>query len=682
MTQAVVIEEVVPEKENDETEVSTPNILPSETSTHEYIRTLKRVSAHLGTKRIELDLKDTFGEVKQFQNGPVELKVMYNSSPKVVQITPDHFNLTLEFLGVGTSDVTIRATDFDSGFYVDTKINIEVWTPNYWKMILSVIGGLGVFLLGMKYMSEGFQAVAGDRLRRMISTFTDNRFFAVLAGLVTTSIIQSSSVTTVMVVGFINSQIMTLSQGIGVIMGANIGTTVTGWILTIKIGDYGLPLLGICAFVYMFSKRDKIKFLFMALMGLGAVFFGLEIMSNGFSVLKDVPEFSRWMEAFSATSTFGVLKCALVGCLLTLIVQSSSATIGITISLAAIGVIDFPTAGALVLGENIGTTITALLASIGTSVNAKRAAVFHTLFNLFGVCWVTIIFLRFYLPFITSIVGINPETGQIANIKTGIALTHTVFNVTNTLVFLPFSGYFAGFLARIIPDRGGAVKKLNLTSLHPRLLETSSIAIERSRIEVLRMANGCVELTEWVKKISFSDTAEEELVNQAFRQEQVLDGLQDEIIEFMAELLSGNVSHDIAETARGQLRMADELESISDYLVTIMKSNLKLRQDNLAFPEAEKQAFLELHDMSASYLSMIRRCYSERKNGIELLTEVYSQGQNITHRVKTMRDKFLKYMSRERLDPLVIMAFNAQLNAYRRVREHAQNVAEAIVGIK
>ncbi|MEO8270702.1 MAG: Na/Pi symporter, partial [Aureliella sp.] len=252
-------------------------------------------------------------------------------------------------------------------------------------MIFELVGGLGIFLLGMKNMSEGMQAVAGDSLRRLVGAVTNNRIFATTVGVLVTCIVQSSSVTTVMVIGFVNSGVMELTQAVGVIMGANIGTTITGWILVLNIGKYGLPLLGFSAFVYLFSRGDRWRTWAMFVMGTGMVFFGLEVMKEACAIIKELPEFVSWFAKFNADTYWGVLKCAAVGCVMTMVVQSSSATLGITISLATQGVISYPTAAALVLGENIGTTITAFLASLGTTTNARRAAYFHVIFNLCGV---------------------------------------------------------------------------------------------------------------------------------------------------------------------------------------------------------------------------------------------------------------------------------------------------------
>lgn len=656
---------------------------------YEFVRHVpeQRVPLQPGAaKTTVLDLPYIYEKIDQLQGSKLVYSIEEYGKTNIVAPELQNDELYLHWKSNGTSQITLKIESPDDGRIFYDRIPLKAWSPNYWSMLFAVLGGLGIFLLGMRYMSDGLQMVAGPSLRTMIATITENRFSAVLVGFVVTFLIQSSSVTTVMVVGFINSQIMTLAQGIGVIMGANIGTTVTGWILTLNIGKYGLPMLGAAALVYMFSKIERTRFLAMVVMGLGFVFFGLELMQEGFVPLRELPEFTEMMETFSADTYGGVLLCAGIGCLMTLVVQSSSATLGITISLAAIGVIQFETAAALVLGENVGTTITAVLASIGSTTNAKRAAYFHVVFNLVGVFWATAAFRIFLVPLITHLVGLDPQTGLIRDPKIGIALTHTMFNIANTVVFLPFTGIAAILLTRFVKEtKNDQDTQSRLTTLAVSRLETPAMAIERSRIEVLRMGNSCVQLTDKVMQIIYSDAEEpdQKLVDEAFLREETLDTLQDEIIEYTAALLSGNISHDIAEAAHQQLRMADELESISDYLITILKSDLKLRKDGLSIPEPQKSDFRELHSSLKDYIALVVQFYSNRRTAYgDLMTEVNAQGRSFTRKVKTVRDIFIKRMSDEKFDPQVVIAFNTQLNAFRRVREHAQNVAEAIVGAK
>ena len=557
----------------------------------------------------------------------------------------------------------------------------------------SLIGGLGIFLLGMKNMSEGMQAIAGNRLRRMISAVTDNRLMATGTGTLVTCMVQSSSITTVMVVGFVNSGVMKLSQAIGVIMGANIGTTITGWILVLKIGKYGLPILGVAAFVYLFMRRETIRNWSLALMGVGMVFFGLELMKDACSAIKESEDFVAWFQTFSADTYLGVLGCALAGCVLTMAVQSSSATLAITISLASQGVISFPTAAALVLGENIGTTITAFLASLGTTTNARRAAYFHIIFNLIGVLWITAIF-HWYIQLVQQITpgdvneavtqavtagGQTTEALTYPHRTAAIATTHSVFNITNTLLFLPLVPIMARFLERIVPSRSFK-EKPHLTDLNIRMLESPTIAIEQSRKELEKMADGCQKMMQWFVTLLDQDDRDQHLSERLQRRETVLDSMHDEIAQFITDLLSANVPHSVAEEARRQLRMADEFESVSDYIANLDKFDRKLRKGDQRFTPDQRQALAQLHQQSTEYFDAISKALAEENRNV--LTKVDETGKRIRKTIKDMRRQHLDDLSSGKIAPQVSVAFLATLNAYSRVRDHSRNIAEAISGEK
>jgi phosphate:Na+ symporter len=539
----------------------------------------------------------------------------------------------------------------------------------------------------MKNLSEGLQAVAGNGLRRMISVVTNNRLMATGVGVLVTMLVQSSSITTVMVVGFVNSGFMTLTQAVGVIMGANIGTTITGWILVLKIGKYGLPMAGAAAFFYLFAKRDRLRYMALAIMGLGLVFLGLELMKDGFAIIKELPEFEAWFKAFNAQTYFGVLKCALVGCVLTFIVQSSSATLGITIGLAQIGVIQFETAAALVLGENIGTTITAWLASFGSNTNAKRAAYFHILFNLLGVAWITAAFPA-YLMLVRRVVAgdatADMSLGSVsaAEITAGIAAAHTGFNVTNTIVFLPLAGYLASLLQRLIPDKTVSVdEKEHLTNLDIRMLESPVVAVEQSRVEVLRMADACKKMMVWLKELLQCDTPDEELTKKILNMEEEQDAMQSEIVTFMSNLLVGNVPHDVVNEARRQLRMADEYESISDCIASVLKANRHLRRHELRLPDVQQAELLELHDMVADYLDQVSQYY-EKWGRANVAVELLPQGEAITKHAKSLYKRLLAVAPEEQIEARSMVAYNRAVAAYRRIRDHLVNIAEALAGEK
>ncbi|MFG0265588.1 MAG: Na/Pi cotransporter family protein [Rhodopirellula sp. JB055] len=549
------------------------------------------------------------------------------------------------------------------------------------KMIFELAGGLGIFLLGMKHMSDGMQAVAGNSLRRLVSAVTNHRVFATTVGIIVTCVVQSSSITTVMVVGFVNSGVMNLSQAVGVIMGANIGTTITGWILVLKIGKYGLPLLGFAAFFYLFTRNDRWRYWAMFVMGIGMVFFGLEVMKDACSIIKEMPDFEAWFARFQADTYVGVLKCALVGCVLTTLVQSSSATLGITISLATQGVISYPTAAALILGENLGTTITAFLASLGTTTNAKRAAYFHVIFNLIGVFWITLIF-QWYIQLIQGIIGVDVAEAVTVdgnqtypNTVAAIAATHSVFNVCNTLLFMPFLTPIVRFLEKIIPSLSYK-EKPRLTDLDVRILETPLLAIEQSRKEILKMGDGCLKMLDWHLELMQAEKPNKQLGDRLRQRERVLDSVQDEIAAFVTSLLSGNVSHATAEEARRQLRLADEYESISDYIVNLDKFDRKLRRDGFRFTDSQRADLETLNRSVKAYTREIHEALTASNPNV--LTSTDASGKRIRDQVKALRRKHLEELSAGTIPPVVSVAFMAALNAYIRVRDHARNIAETI----
>lgn len=553
------------------------------------------------------------------------------------------------------------------------------------QLACELIGGLGIFLLGMKNMSEGMQAVAGSGLRKLIGAVTNNRFLAIIVGTIVTVVVQSSSITTVMVVGFVNSGVMQLSQAVGVIMGANIGTTITGWILVLKIGKYGLPILGVATFVYLFSKGDRWRYWAMAIMGTGMVFFGLELMKDACSIIKETPDFEAWFQTFQATSYFGVLKCAFIGCVMTVLVQSSSATLGITISLATQGVISYETAAALVLGENLGTTITAFLASLGATTNARRAAYFHVIFNLLGVLWITLVFTP-YIEMVQWVVGGNVNAMELVDgketyprITAAIAATHTIFNVANVLLFIPFVPMLVRMLQRIVPAKEFK-EKPKLSDLDIRMLETPLLAIEQSRNELERMADGCLKMMAWLAELRQQDDPDKAMANRLKRREQVLDSIQDEVSEYVTNLLSGNVPHAVADEARQQLRIADEYESISDYLLKLDEFDRKLRRDGHRFTELHRSDLGELNAHLSEYLSSVNRALEQHNRNV--LVELSPATKRIKSEVKQLRRKHLDELSAGALAPQISIAYLAALNAYSRVLDHSLNIAEAVSGEK
>ncbi|MFP4012505.1 MAG: Na/Pi cotransporter family protein [Chitinispirillaceae bacterium] len=559
-------------------------------------------------------------------------------------------------------------------------------TSLIFSIAFSVIGGLGIFLLGMKNMSEGLQTVAGERLRKLIGMVTNKRLLATGVGTLVTCIIQSSSITSVMVVGFVNSGLMTLQQAIGVIMGANIGTTITGWILVLNIGKYGLPIMGLAAMAFLFSKNEKLRYIGMTVMGIGMVFFGLELMKDGFKPIRSIPEFEAWFHAFSADTYWGVLKCALVGCILTLIVQSSSATLGVTMGLAASGVIEFQTAAALVLGENIGTTITAYLASLGTTTNARRAAYAHIFFNVSGVIWITALF-SFYIKTIPWIIGSDPNAVVMVDgaetypyIQAGIAAVHTGFNVVNTFVFLPFVSIIASVLLKIVPDKPFR-EAPRLTKLNNLMLETPMVGIEQSRKEVIIMGSHNRKMLDKLREIITNPNDDLDVIKKLFHREEILDSMQKEITVFLGDLLSaGNIPHSLAEEAQHQMRIADEFETLSDYVTTILKLYLRVKNAGIEVPEVMRNDLISLHDYVSGYFNLVFEAL--KVNNASVISKANTQGDAITHHFRNLRGNHLKRLSQNKFDPMLSTVFPDMLNSYRRVKDHILNIAEVVAGEK
>jgi phosphate:Na+ symporter len=557
-------------------------------------------------------------------------------------------------------------------------------------ILMAVIGGLGIFMLGMKHMSEGMQAVAGNSLRRMISLVTTNRFLATATGAGVTTLVQSSSVTTVIVVGLVNAGLMQLQQAIGVIFGANIGTTITGWILVLNIGKYGLPILGAAALVYLFARRDRTRFIAMSLMGMGMVFFGLELMKNGFAPVKDMPVFMDAFQWFAADSYAGIYKAVFVGCVLTLIVQSSSATLGITIGLAATGVIPFQTAAALVLGENIGTTITIVLASLGANTNAKRAALAHVMFNLIGAFWITLVFpwyIKLVAGTVAAVHGADPLTLSLASganpvefatvITAAIALTHSGFNIINTAAFLPFIKPYTRLLERLVPDP--RLKEVSrLTRIDAGTVASPVLGLEQSRGEVLQMAQGTIKMMEWIRQLGFHGPWDELLVRKTFHREEVLDNVQREVVAFLTTTLDSTMPQMVAEEGRQQLRIAHEYESVSDRAASILRAFAQLRQQRLVLRADQQEDLQQLHGAVTTFLQEVSEAYGERTTigG----ASARSHAESIDRLVRTLSDRQLQRMIDGPIDPGLSLVYTGLITDYSRIRSHVRNIHDAMAG--
>ena len=392
-------------------------------------------------------------------------------------------------------------------------------------MIFSLLGGLGLFIYGMKRMSDGLQKVAGKRLKHLIGLLTTNRFAGIGVGALVTAIIQSSSATTVMVVGFVNAGLMSLVQSIGVTMGANIGTTVTAQLIAFKLSNYALHAIAIGAGFYLFSKRDKTKQIGQIILGFGVLFLGMTIMKDTMRPLRDSAYFIDVMETFGHSPILGVL----LGTAMTVMLQSSSASIGILISLLSVGVIDYWAAVPILLGDNIGTTITAMLSSIGANKTAKRAAAAHFMFNVVGTSFVVALF--YIIPNFADVihsvvVSVTGLFGKIPSQERLIANTHTLFNVLNTLVWIPFVGLMANIVTRVIPGEDKTIKR-GLYYLDERMIETPGVIMEQVNNEVIRMHEIAKDMVDEATEGFINK--DEELANSVIEKEEVMNEIEEDV---------------------------------------------------------------------------------------------------------------------------------------------------------
>jgi phosphate:Na+ symporter len=474
-----------------------------------------------------------------------------------------------------------------------------------WKTIaFQVFGGLGLFLMGMKIMSEGMQKVAGDRLRKILGFLTQNRFMAIFVGLSITSVIQSSSATTVMTVGFVNANLLTLEQAIGVILGANIGTTVTGWLVSLAVVKYAMVIIGTGVLMTFIGRSDAVKYYGEVIFGLGILFLGMTTMSDGLAPLRDSEAFVSFFTTVDGSTYPKILLGVFLGTATTLVVQSSSATIGIAIALATQGLLDFPGAVSLILGDNIGTTITALLASIGTNHHAKRAAFAHTCFNVFGVIIILTIFypfvrmVDFFLPGDPDMVIKTAEEAAKYHLGIGakpfigvhVALAHSMFNITNVIIFTPLIGFLAFVVKKIVPDPKEKPKKtpLQFAHIHYGLIATPALGLLESEKELYAMAERVKKNSKRIRDVLAEKREAGVAAEKIEKNEETIDEYRKAITEFLLSLSQRSLSRDDSAKVGNYITCAHNLEKYADYVTNISRAYIKMKKENLVLSDAAK----------------------------------------------------------------------------------------------
>lgn len=438
--------------------------------------------------------------------------------------------------------------------------------------VFNLIGGLGIFLIGMRWMSDGIQRRAGSKFRSFLHTMTNNRFAGVATGLGVTSAIQSSSATTVLLVSLVNAGLVTLRQSIGVIMGANIGTTLTAWIVSIvgfklRITDFALPAIAIALPLY-FGKNQTRREVADILIGFGLLFLGLHLMKESVPDIDANPEVLAFLQNWSDLGFWSILLFVAVGSILTVVVQSSSAAMTITITMAFRGWISFPVAAAIVLGENIGTTITAFLASLPMGTTAKRAARAHMIFNVLGVLWM----LALFYPFVRFVDGIMPGPAELAkNIPLHLSLFHTLFNIANTALLIGFVPMLARLVERIVPEREtvattGAYRLSLVPANLPDALNSNLLTM---RGELSRMSGHAIGMLQSVLDASKSPEDLADVRKKLEETEQFVDDMQETITGYLTSTMRQSISEDQARYIHAAQRIAHEIEGISDACYSI-----------------------------------------------------------------------------------------------------------------
>ncbi|MFS0861572.1 Na/Pi cotransporter family protein [Fredinandcohnia sp. 179-A 10B2 NHS] len=534
------------------------------------------------------------------------------------------------------------------------------------SMIFQFIGGLGIFLFGIKYMGDGLQKSAGDKLRDILDKFTTNPFMGVLAGIFVTVLIQSSSGTTVIVVGLVSAGFMTLRQAIGVIMGANIGTTITAFIIGIKISDYSLPIIAVGAILLFFFKNKRIHNFGQIVFGFGALFLGLEFMGDGMKPLRTLEAFRDLTVSMSDNAILGVV----IGTVFTVIVQSSSATIGILQELFGEGLLDIKAALPVLFGDNIGTTITAVLASIGASVAAKRAALTHVIFNLIG----TFIFLLVLAPFTKLIVWLQSTLHL--NPEMTIAFAHGTFNVTNTIIQFPFIAILAYIVTKLIPGEDALIE-YKAKHLDPVFIEQSpSIALGQAREEVVRMGEfavkGLEESNTYLKEKSqrYSETA--------MQIEDAINNLDKKITDYLIKLSGSSLSpqeselHSIlVDSVRDIERIGDHFENVVELVDYQISNKVKLTDD--AMDDLNEMFDLTIYTVNEAVQAL-------RNNDRTLAIDVVKQEEKIDTMERTLRKKHILRLNEGSCSGQAGIVFVDIISNLERIGDHAVNIAEAVLG--
>lgn len=532
-----------------------------------------------------------------------------------------------------------------------------------WSMVIGLFGGLGLFLYGMKIMGDGLENAAGDKLKVFFKKIASNPIKAIITGAIVAGVIQSSSATTVMVVGFVNAGLMNLHQAAGVIMGANIGTTVTGQLVALNLTGVAPVFIGIGALMIIFSKRNTANEIGKIILGIGLLFLGMRNMSSAMEPLAKSEEFKSIVATLSYNPFLGVL----VGMGLTALVQSSAATISILIALSTKGLMPLEVALPVLFGDNIGTCATALLSSIGTSKNARKAATIHLIFNLVG----TLIFLAILKPISNIIVDITPD-----NVGKQIANAHTFFNITNVIVQAPFIKYLVAIVNKLIPG-DAEIEHLGVKYIDDRLLETPVIAVGQCTKEIMRMANKARKIL--IYSVQSLEEENQKLRDKVFRGEDLIDLLEEEITKFLVKLSNTDLSRRQIDIVTSMFHAVKDIERIGDHAKNIAELSIEKSSKRLKFSDEAKEELNKIFDCTMTALD--RAIKSFENNDVCLARSIYEIEDRIDTLEEQLRDNDIKRLNTKQCEARVSAIYLDIINNFERVGDHSLNIGEAVLNL-
>ena len=544
-------------------------------------------------------------------------------------------------------------------------------------VLFSFFGGLGLFLFGIKSMSEGLQAVAGDRLRVILEKGTKTPLRGVLTGAIVTGLIQSSSGTTVLAIGLVNAGLLTLRQSIGIIMGANIGTTLTAYLIGFKLEHYALPIIALGVFLLFFFKTKRINYVGQILLGFGLLFYGMDVMGDGLNPLRSSPFFIGLMTDVENSPLLGVI----IGTIFTVIVQSSSATIGVLQELANQGVITYSQAVPILFGDNIGTTITAILAGIGASVAAKRAATTHLLFNLIGTAIFLPLFLMGIFPklvilvtnYIYILIPGFEGTWSTLGIKLQIAQTHGVFNLLNTFIQLPFIGLLAIIVTKLVPGAQEVVIEAKPKYLEPRLFGNPSVALANASRETLRMGRMAGDAFDNSKHYFFNHNQQNKQLTSQF--EDAVDQLENAITDYVLKVSSGkSLTSEQTDQSYRILQVIGDIERVGDHATNLVELADYAIESKFKFSE---QANSDLMNMFEKVQEIYKMSLEALKtDDIALSKKVLNYDDIIDDLEISLRKGHIERLSQGTCNGSSGATFLNIISNLERIGDHSVNIAK------